>query len=78
MNDPIVERLRDQAGEIARPEHAGWADTMIAAAHEITSLRQIMKRVWDTIPAEYQGPAAEAHARALNDLGAALREETER
>ena len=42
MNDPTVERLRDQAGEVARPEHAGWADTMIAAADEITRLRELV------------------------------------
>ena len=35
MNDPTVERLRDQAGEINR-----WANTMIAGAYEITRLRE--------------------------------------
>jgi hypothetical protein len=40
-------------------------------------IRDLAQHVWDTIPAEYEGPGAEAHARALNTLGAALNPEVE-
>jgi hypothetical protein len=40
-------------------------------------IRDLAQHVWDTIPAEYEGPGAEAHARALNTLGAALNREVD-
>jgi hypothetical protein len=55
------------------------ATTVIRESREeIARLREIMQHVWDTIPAAYYGPAPEAHARALNNLGTALRQEAER
>ena len=73
MNDWIVDRLRDQAEEIAQAEHAGWANTMIAAADEITRLREMLAGQ-DDVGHRYSQASMDAVVGQL----AFLREELER
>jgi len=51
-----------EGGTLCSEKGWAWVYDLIVAA----------KKVYQTIPAEHEGPAAERHARALNKLGSLL------
>lgn len=57
----------------AWPEHLDVMKRSCNKLLELARAEVLLRDIWDTVPAEFNGPDAERHARALNNAGRFLK-----